>query len=674
MAGTVADSLNQLSEKEYKKRIRAWTLYDWANSAFFTTVVAAVLPVYYSGVAGATLPSAAKATQYWSLTISISVFIVAILSPILGTVSDIMRGKKKFLALFTMIGVIGTGLLMLVDTGDWLLASIFFIIGRIGVGSASVFYDALLPHVAKPEDQDTVSTRGYALGYLGGGLLLVVNIIMIFTMEGNWGVRYSFLTVAIWWAVFSIPILKDVPEPKGSHAGLKDGESLIKASFTQIVKTLRDIRNFDELFKFLIGFLVYNDGIGIIISIAVIYGAELGFGSIELILAIMLVQFVGIPYSLIFGNLPQQGNARQSMYVAFVVFNIVMLPLFAISSKSFLPNSITGTPSAPFVASATAVGEGDHFPADPATAGATDAGFGYEGDWQRTTFGADLTGLEESSIFAVSTDPGDQLNFSFNGQKVTVIYRSGPDHGVWAVNMDGSPLLDDAGEQVTIDAYNSNERFDDETDIVALDEGEHVMTLVNTGQKSAESSGNVMAISNITVKPPLRSSNLGAIIGMLVGLALVGLLFAWLTGERFFRKLADSLDTKRSIMLALVAYCIIAIWGFFLDSVVEFWFLAFMVATVQGGSQALSRSLYASMTPASMSGEFFGFFSIMSKFASFLSPFVFVASVAIFNSSRPGVLTLILFFLFGIYMLTRVDVEKGQQFARDRELEIAAGD
>ncbi|RMD48383.1 MAG: MFS transporter, partial [Candidatus Thermofonsia bacterium] len=158
-AQTAASALQSLDEKEYKRRIRAWAMYDWANSAFATTILAAVLPAYYSSVAGATLPSAAVATQYWSITLSISVFIVAILSPILGTISDIMRGKKKFLSIFVAIGVIGTGLLVLVDTGDWLMASIFFIVGRIGFGAANVFYDALLPHVAKEEDQDRVSTQ-----------------------------------------------------------------------------------------------------------------------------------------------------------------------------------------------------------------------------------------------------------------------------------------------------------------------------------------------------------------------------------------------------------------------------------------------------------------------------------------------------------------------------------
>ncbi len=156
-----------MQSKEYQRRVNAWCMYDWANSAFATTILAAVLPVYYSQVAGATLSSEAVATAYWSLGLSISLFIVAIISPILGTVSDIMRGKKRFLTVFAGLGIVGTGLLVLVDTGDWVLASLLFVVGRIGFTGANVFYDALLPHVAAEDDRDRVSTRGYAMGYLG---------------------------------------------------------------------------------------------------------------------------------------------------------------------------------------------------------------------------------------------------------------------------------------------------------------------------------------------------------------------------------------------------------------------------------------------------------------------------------------------------------------------------
>ena len=656
MSDAVASPLDLLSESEYKKRIRAWTLYDWANSAFATTILAAVLPVYYSSVAGGTLPSAAKATQYWSLTLSISVFIVALLSPILGTVSDIMRGKKKFLALFVGIGVVGTGLLVLADTGDWLLASIFFIIGRIGFGAANVFYDSLLPHIAKDEDQDSVSTKGYALGYLGGGILLAINIVMIFTMEGTAGARFSFLTVAVWWALFSIPLLLQVPEPESVGAKLKEGESLIGKSFSQLIDTVKGIREYNELFKYLVAFLIYNDGIGIIISVAAIYGAELGFGSIELTLAILLVQFVGIPYSLVFGNLPSKGNAKQAMYVAFVIFNILMLPTVGILGARVLPQSISGTPSPDFETIGANVGQGIY--------GADSGAFNLDGGWNVEVVSAETSGAETDLSFATSTQAGDTFELPFNGQKVDMVYATGPAYGSFNVLIDGAPLLDGDGNPSVIDASNDTDRYDVEVEFSAETEGQHTLSLVNNG--------NTMAISQLEVKPPARTSNLGVIIGMLAALAAVGALFARLLGPRLFQGIANSLDTKRSIMLALSAYAIIAVWGFFLDSVVEFWFLAWMVAVVQGGSQALSRSLYAAMTPTAKSGEFFGFFSIMSKFASFLSPLVFVASVAIFNSSRPGVLALIVFFAVGMYLLNQVDVEEGKRVAKAVDAELAA--
>ena len=157
-------------EATYKRRINAWAMYDWANSAFATTILASLLPIYYSTVAGSALPSEATATAYWSLTISFSLFVLAILSPILGTVSDVMRSKKRLLAIFIGGGVLGTGLLVFVSTGDWLLASLCFVLGRIGFGGSIIFYDALLPHVARKEDRDWVSSRGYALGYFGGGI------------------------------------------------------------------------------------------------------------------------------------------------------------------------------------------------------------------------------------------------------------------------------------------------------------------------------------------------------------------------------------------------------------------------------------------------------------------------------------------------------------------------
>jgi UMF1 family MFS transporter len=182
----------------------------------------------------------------------------------------------------------------------------------------------------------------------------------------------------------------------------------------------------------------------------------------------------------------------------------------------------------------------------------------------------------------------------------------------------------------------------------------------------------VIAIGEATVLPPPRSSDLLSILGLLLIVEVVGLAIAAMVGRPLFSGLANQMTTKRTIMLALLVYAAIAVWGFTLDSVVEFWFLAFMVAVVQGGSQALSRSLYASMSPKALSGEFFGFFSVMSKFSAIIGPLLFTAAVAVFGSSRPAVLGLIVFFVLGIFLLTRVDEHEGRRVAREADAEAEA--
>jgi MFS transporter, UMF1 family len=646
------------SETTYKRRIWAWTMYDWANSAFATTILAAVLPVYFSQVAGATLPNAALATSYWSFGLSISLLIVAILSPILGTISDVMRGKKRFLAVFAGIGILGTGLLVLVSTGDWVLALILGIIGRVGFSGSISFYDALLPHVARRDDQDRVSARGYAMGYLGGGLLLAVNIVMIQMLGGVWGARLSFLSVAIWWAVFSIPLFRIVPEPETAAEKLTHSLEVIKVSFIRLRDTLRDIRQYTELFKYLVAFLIYNDGIGTIIGVAAIYGAEMGFGSVELILALLLVQFVGIPYSLIFGRLPRSGDKRRPFFLAFVLFNLVALPVAGLGSRYVLPAGLSGAPAARFETIGASLGEGRYryndFAAD------------LKGSfWQTETIPAARAGEDQDTIYAWTSAVRTRFDFPFNGQKVQITYSGGPTYGIWDVEMDGQPLLDKENKPVEIDAYYKNQRYGETYEITASAPGEHVLTLINSGRKNVSSTGTIVGIASVKVLPGIRQSNLGVIIGLIAGIEILGLALAWLFGNPLFSRLAETFNTQRSILLALVVYSVIAIWGFFLNSVVEFWFLAWMVAIVQGGSQALSRSLYASMSPAKKSGEFFGLFGIMEKFSAVIGPLLFGLAGATFGSSRPAVLSLIVLFIVGGYILTRVNVEAGRKAAQE---------
>ncbi len=653
MAAAVGGQAQPVDEQEYRRRVRAWTMYDWANSAFATTILAAVLPIYYSQVAGATLPSAAVATSYWSLGLSISLIITAIISPILGTVSDVMRGKKRFLAFFTGIGILGTAALVLAGTGDWLLASIVAIIGRIGFTGSITFYDALLPHVAREDDQDRVSTLGYAMGYLGGGLLLAVNAGMIFALGFEEGARWSFLSVAIWWAVFSIPVFRRVPEPRSATEHLDRGQSVLSASFQRIWATLKDIRRYSELFKFLIAFVIYNDAIGTIIGVAAIYGAELGFGDIELILALLLVQFVGIPFSLIFGYLPKKDNQRRALFLSIILFNMVMLPVVGILGAQVLPQATTGVLLPPSETIDGFFGTGAYRVDDDAMV--------LTGDWTREVVTAAELGSDADVTYVTSAAPDAQIDFPVNGQDVVVTYNIGPAQGAWVVMQDGTPLLDeDTGEAIVIDANSPTVRYGVTETLHAAEPGQHTFSLVN-------SSGGAITVVGFEVLNPVSQSNLPVILGALLVLQAIGVVFAFVIGQHLFRGLAETLNTKRSIVLALIIYSIIAVWGYFIRSTFEFWFLAWMVAVVQGGSQALSRSLYASMSPASKSGEFFGLFGIMGKFASFIGPLIFAFASAAFGSSRPAILALIAFFFIGGMLLLRVDVDEGRRVARSED-------
>jgi MFS family permease len=230
------------------------------------------------------------------------------------------------------------------------------------------------------------------------------------------------------------------------------------------------------------------------------------------------------------------------------------------------------------------------------------------------------------------------------------------------------PLLDEeTGEPVRVDAYSPTIRYV-ETEVFRADgPGEHLLTISNTGETNPASSGQVISLGGVEVLPPVRQSSLPLIIGMIVVVQIVGGVFALVFGRRWFTRIADSLDTRRCILLALVVYTAIAIWGYFVNSTVEFWFLAWMVAIVQGGSQALSRSLYASMSPAAKSGEFFGLYGIMEKFASILGPLLFAVAAASFGSSRPAIISLIVFFIIGGYLLTRVNIAEGQRIAREED-------
>ncbi len=317
-----------LESKAYRRIVNAWCLYDWANSAFATTVMAALLPPYFSNVAAAGLPGA-QATSYWGYGVSLSMVLVAVMGPILGAIADYAGGKKRFLGGFLVVALVFTGMLFFVGEGDWVAALVFYILASIGNGGANVFYDSLLPHVARPEEIDQVSARGYAMGYLGGGLLLAVNLAWYLMPErfgfadGSQAVRASFLSVAVWWALFSIPLFRRVPEPPATATGPR--ENPVRAGFSRLRETFHRMQHYKELWKFLVAFWLYADGIGTIIKMATIYGAEIGIGTADLAGALLLTQFVGIPLTLVFGRLARRTGAKRAIYLALGVYTLISI-------------------------------------------------------------------------------------------------------------------------------------------------------------------------------------------------------------------------------------------------------------------------------------------------------------------------------------------------------------
>ncbi len=426
-----------MNDKSYRRIINAWSMYDWANSAFATTIMAAMFPPFYRSVAIAAGAAENIATSRWAYTTSIALLLIAVVAPILGAIADYTGGKKRYVAFFAGLGILATAAFVFIGTDTWLLASVLYILGNIGFAGANIFYESLLPHIAKKNDIDQVSTRGYALGYLGGGILLVINVLWFmkpewfFMPNQEFALRASFFSVAVWWALFSLPLFRRVPEPPVVRDwDVAAGIGPVRAGLGRLVTTFREIRRYKQLVLFLVAFWIYNDGIGTIIKMAVAYGDEIGIGMTDMIIALIITQFVGIPFSFLFGTL------------------------------------------------------------------------------------------------------------------------------------------------------------------------------------------------------------------------------------------AKRMGTKRSIMLALVVYVGVCIGGFRMSTALHFYVLAFVVGLVQGGSQALSRSLYGAMVPKAKSAEFFGFFSTSSKFAGIAGPLLFGVVAQIAGQSRLSILALIVFFIIGGALLLFVDEEEGIRVAQ----------
>ncbi|MFC1813873.1 MFS transporter [Thermodesulfobacteriota bacterium] len=313
-----------------KKAIWGWAMYDWANSAFATCVMAGFFPIFFKQYCSYGIDVNTSTAQL-GFGNAIASLLVAIMAPILGAISDRGSVRKKFLIFFAYLGALMTAALFLVQRGDWVWAIFIFAMGIIGFSGANIFYDSLLPSIADEDDIDYISGLGYAMGYLGGGLLFLLNVMMTLMPEkfgipdALTAVRYAFVSVAVWWGLFTIFLIRWVPEEKVATAASSQNGHFIIDGFRQFIGTFKKIRHLKTVFLFLLAYWCYIDGVDTIIRMAVDYGMSLGFSSNDLIVALLITQFVGFPSALVFGKLGQRWSVRGSIYIAIGIYMFVTI-------------------------------------------------------------------------------------------------------------------------------------------------------------------------------------------------------------------------------------------------------------------------------------------------------------------------------------------------------------
>ncbi|HDK37910.1 MAG TPA: MFS transporter [Thiolapillus brandeum] len=308
------------------KRSRiSWALYDWGNSAFATTVMAGFFPVFFKEYWGSDL-SATDSTFWLGMGNSVASILMVLFAPLIGALADQGGSKKRFLLLFAFLGALMTSSLFLVSAGWWPLALAFYVLGIIGFSASIVPYDALLVDVAEEKELDRVSALGYAFGYLGGGLLFAVNVLMVLKPEmfglesAGLAVRISFLMVGLWWAVFSIPLMLFVheqnPRPADQH--------ILRNAIREITENLREVRRFRMAALFLLSYWLYIDGVDTIVRMAVDYGLSIGFEASDLLTALLITQFVGFPAALVFGYIGTRHGPKTGIMIALVTYSLIV--------------------------------------------------------------------------------------------------------------------------------------------------------------------------------------------------------------------------------------------------------------------------------------------------------------------------------------------------------------
>ena len=316
-------------KKIINKEVLSWALYDWANSAFATTVMAGFFPIFFKSYWAGEL-SGPESSAWLGTANSISGLAIVCIAPFLGALADITNKKKLFLGLFAFLGIIATGSLFFIAQGMWLTAMSVYIFACIGFSGGNVFYDSLLINVSSTENRNRVSALGYSLGYLGGGFLFVLNVAMYQSPEFfglksiTEAVLFSFLSVSVWWGFFSIPILKYVKENSSDKIEIKI-TYLITQSFQRVLSTFKDIRKYKTLSLFLLAYWLYMDGVDTIVRMALAYGADIGLEASDMILALIITQFVGFPATILYGILGDRFGLKLMLSIGIIGYIFVTI-------------------------------------------------------------------------------------------------------------------------------------------------------------------------------------------------------------------------------------------------------------------------------------------------------------------------------------------------------------
>lgn len=323
--------------KHYTKEEKSWIFYDWANSAFSAIVAAIILPVFFKSMAESGGVSAVDATAYWGYATSLGTLICAVLAPFLGTLGDFRGMKKKLFTAFMLLGVVSTFLLAL--TNSWQGLLLFYVLGTLGFSGSCIYYDSFLLDVTDVSRMDRVSSVGYGLGYIGGSTIPLVISLVLIQFGSGFGVptmlatKLSFILTAVWWLVFTIPMLRHVQQ---KHA-IEPDRNMFAHTLRNMKDTLSMIVKNRSILFFVIAYFFYIDGVGTIIHMATVFGSSCGLDSMDLMVVLLVVQIVAFPFAILYGRLADRFGSRRMILFGIATYIVVCMLGFNLKEmKDFL--------------------------------------------------------------------------------------------------------------------------------------------------------------------------------------------------------------------------------------------------------------------------------------------------------------------------------------------------